>query len=66
MYDVEHKALFDGIRAGKPVNNGNYMCLSSALGIIADFRRRVTCLFSPQFPPQTGGFWFIRLKRALG
>lgn len=34
MYDVEHKALFDGIRAGKPVNNGNYMCLSSALGIM--------------------------------
>ncbi len=35
MYDVEHQALFDGIRAGKPVNNGNYMCLSSALGIMA-------------------------------
>ncbi len=35
MYDVEHKALFDGIRGGKPVNNGNYMCLSSALGIMA-------------------------------
>ena len=35
MYDVEHKVLFDGIRAGKPVNNGNYMCLSSALGIMA-------------------------------
>ena len=35
MYDVEHKELFDSIRSGKPINNGNYMCLSSALGIMA-------------------------------
>lgn len=35
MYDVEHKELFDGIRAGRPVHNGSYMCLSSALGIVA-------------------------------
>jgi predicted dehydrogenase len=35
MYDVEHKELFDSIRSGKPINNGHYMCLSSALGIMA-------------------------------
>jgi hypothetical protein len=35
MYDVEHAELFASIRDGKPVNNGNYMCLSSALGIVA-------------------------------
>jgi myo-inositol 2-dehydrogenase/D-chiro-inositol 1-dehydrogenase len=35
MYDVEHKELFDSIRSGKPINNGNYMCLSTALGIMA-------------------------------
>jgi predicted dehydrogenase len=34
MYDVEHKELFDGIRAGKPLNNGNYMCLCTMLGIL--------------------------------
>ena len=35
MYEVEHKDLFDSIRAGSPINNGTYMCLSSALGIMA-------------------------------
>jgi predicted dehydrogenase len=35
MYDIEHKELFDAIRSGSPINNGNYMCLSSALGIMA-------------------------------
>jgi predicted dehydrogenase len=35
MYDVEHAELFDAIRRGKPINNGNYMCISSALGILA-------------------------------
>jgi len=35
MYDVEHKELFDAIRAGKLVNNGNYGCLSSMLAIAA-------------------------------
>lgn len=35
MYDVEHKELFDSIRSGTPINNGHYMCLSSALGIAA-------------------------------
>ena len=27
MYDVEHKELFEAIRAGKPINNGDYMCI---------------------------------------
>ncbi|HOX02120.1 MAG TPA: Gfo/Idh/MocA family oxidoreductase [Candidatus Paceibacterota bacterium] len=35
MYDLEHKALFDAIRAGRPIHNGHYMCLSSALAIAA-------------------------------
>ena len=35
MYDVEHEELFDAIRAGKPINNGNYMCLSTLLAIMA-------------------------------
>jgi predicted dehydrogenase len=35
MYDVEHAEMFAGIRAGNPINNGNYMCLSSALAIVA-------------------------------
>jgi myo-inositol 2-dehydrogenase / D-chiro-inositol 1-dehydrogenase len=34
MYDVEHKEMFEGIRAGKPVNNGDYMCLCTMLGIL--------------------------------
>ncbi len=36
MYDVEHAELFDSIRKGKPINNGNYMILSSALAIVAE------------------------------
>jgi predicted dehydrogenase len=35
MYDVEHKELFDAIRSGKRIDNGQYMCLSSALAIVA-------------------------------
>jgi len=35
MYDLEHKALFDAIRAGRPINNGHYMCLSSMLAVAA-------------------------------
>ena len=35
MYDMEHKALFDGIRSGKRVNNSNYMFTSSMLAILA-------------------------------
>lgn len=35
MYDVEHAELFASIREGKPINNGSYMCLSSALAVMA-------------------------------
>jgi predicted dehydrogenase len=35
MYDVEHRELFQAVRAGQPLNNGHYMCLSSALAIVA-------------------------------
>lgn len=35
MYEVEHQELFAAIRAGKTINNGDYMCLSSALAIVA-------------------------------
>jgi predicted dehydrogenase len=35
MYDVEHAELLASVRAGKPINNGHYMCLSSALAIAA-------------------------------
>ena len=35
MYDVEHKELFDAVRSGQTINNGNYMCLSSLLAIVA-------------------------------
>lgn len=35
MYDLEHRELFDSIRRGQPINNGHYMCLSSALAIAA-------------------------------
>jgi myo-inositol 2-dehydrogenase / D-chiro-inositol 1-dehydrogenase len=36
MYDVEHKEMFDAIRAGKTINNGDYMCTSSMLTILAE------------------------------
>jgi len=35
MYDNEHAELFESIRSGKPVNNGNYMFTSTMLGILA-------------------------------
>jgi len=35
MYDHEHKALFDSLRDGRPINNGDYMVLSSMLAILA-------------------------------
>jgi len=35
MYDLEHKALFDSIRAGQVINNGDYGVLSSMLAIMA-------------------------------
>ena len=33
-YDLEHVALFNGIRTGKPVNNGDYMARSTQIGLI--------------------------------
>jgi len=35
MYDVEHQELFAAIRAGKTINNSNYMFTSSMLAILA-------------------------------
>ena len=35
MYDIEHKELFESLRAGKPINNGDYMHTSTMLGILA-------------------------------
>jgi len=34
MYDSEHKALFAAIRKGEPINNGDYMCKSTLMGIM--------------------------------
>ena len=34
MYDAEHAALFASIRAGKPINNGDYMARSTMLGAL--------------------------------
>jgi predicted dehydrogenase len=34
MYQVEHDELFASIRAGKPINNGDYMCKSTLLAIM--------------------------------
>jgi predicted dehydrogenase len=34
MYDLEHKALFDAIRNGRAINNGDYMCNSTMIAIM--------------------------------
>jgi myo-inositol 2-dehydrogenase/D-chiro-inositol 1-dehydrogenase len=34
MYQVEHNELFASIRAGQPINNGEYMCKSTLMGIM--------------------------------
>jgi len=34
MYLDEHIALIEGIRAGKPINNGNYMTKSTLMAIM--------------------------------
>jgi hypothetical protein len=34
MYDLEHVALFNSIRDGKPINNGHYMANSTMLAIM--------------------------------
>ncbi len=35
MYDLEHIALFNAIRKGEPINNGDYMCKSTLMAIMA-------------------------------
>jgi predicted dehydrogenase len=34
MYDVEHQEMIAGIRAGKPINNGDYMVRSTMMAIM--------------------------------
>ena len=34
MYDQEHRELFGSIRSGNPINNGDYMCKSTMMGIM--------------------------------
>jgi predicted dehydrogenase len=34
MYDSEHKALFAAIRKGEVINNGDYMCKATLMGIM--------------------------------
>ncbi len=36
-YDLEHVALFEAIRAGKPVNNGEYMVRSTLITLMGQF-----------------------------
>ena len=33
MYQIEHDELFAGIRGGRPINNGDYMCKSTLMAI---------------------------------
>jgi predicted dehydrogenase len=35
MYDQEHVELFKSIRSGQPINNGDYMCKSTMMAIMA-------------------------------
>jgi myo-inositol 2-dehydrogenase/D-chiro-inositol 1-dehydrogenase len=34
MYRVEHEEMFDSIRKGEPINNGEYMCNSTAIALM--------------------------------
>jgi len=34
MYDAEHVAMFEAIRKGEPINNGDYMVNSTMLGLL--------------------------------
>ncbi|HMP07579.1 MAG TPA: Gfo/Idh/MocA family oxidoreductase, partial [Lacipirellulaceae bacterium] len=34
MYRVEHQEMFAGIRAGRPIDNGHYMCHSTLLALM--------------------------------
>lgn len=36
MYDNEHKALFQAVRTGKPINDGRAMCHSTMLAILGE------------------------------
>jgi hypothetical protein len=36
-YDLEHVALFNGIRSGQVVNNGDYMARSTQIGLLGQF-----------------------------
>jgi hypothetical protein len=36
-YDLEHVALFESIRAGKPLNNGDYMVRSTGITMMGQF-----------------------------
>jgi predicted dehydrogenase len=36
-YDLEHAALFQGIRAGRPVNNSDYMIRSTIIALMGQF-----------------------------
>jgi len=36
-YELEHVALFNGIRTAKPVNNGDYMIRSTEIGLVGQF-----------------------------
>ena len=36
-YDLEHVALFEGIRSGKPVSSSDYMIRSTQIGLIGQF-----------------------------
>jgi len=36
-YDLEHVALFEAIRAGKPINNGDYMVRSTLITLMGQF-----------------------------
>lgn len=36
-YDLEHVALFNGIRSGKPLNNGDYMVRSTLITLLGQF-----------------------------
>jgi predicted dehydrogenase len=34
MYQAEHDEMFAALRAGKPINNGHYMCMSTMMAIL--------------------------------
>ena len=34
MYQVEHDEMFASIRKGEPINNGDYMCNSTMIGLL--------------------------------